>query len=135
MPKTSFPSCRIFMRDCPKGNDAWAHHCTLQCHALGECAPSSEGVSRWVWGGWGDAKGLGSLQVRMCLNGSTFKKKGSKELLVSTLGMFWLTPSQAVPSSSWIWCICLRRPFTSAAATTRRASPSQCGELFNGVGP
>ena len=31
------------MRDCPRGNEAWAHHCLLQCQALGECAPSSEG--------------------------------------------------------------------------------------------
>ncbi|CAK9106271.1 unnamed protein product [Durusdinium trenchii] len=37
---------RIFMRDCPRGNDAWAHHCTLQCHALGECAPSSQGSAQ-----------------------------------------------------------------------------------------
>ncbi|CAL1164163.1 unnamed protein product [Cladocopium goreaui] len=37
---------RIFMRDCPRGNEAWAHHCLLQCQALGECAPSSEGSSR-----------------------------------------------------------------------------------------
>jgi hypothetical protein len=40
---------RIFMRDCPRGNEAWAHHCLLQCQALGECAPSSEGGESGHW--------------------------------------------------------------------------------------
>ncbi|CAE7197892.1 unnamed protein product [Symbiodinium necroappetens] len=40
---------QIFMRDCPRGNAAWSHHCSLQCQALGSCEPGSEGSSRlWV---------------------------------------------------------------------------------------
>ncbi|CAE8617243.1 unnamed protein product [Polarella glacialis] len=31
---------RVFMRDCPKGYAAWAHHCLLQCQALGDCGAS-----------------------------------------------------------------------------------------------
>ncbi|CAE7602667.1 unnamed protein product [Symbiodinium natans] len=40
---------QIFMRDCPRGNAAWSHHCALQCQALGSCEPGSEGSSQlWV---------------------------------------------------------------------------------------